>query len=158
MPTFQGLVSEEQLHAAHRVREVAGRRRRRAGAAVAPGRGSRAIATTGTARGHWRGRIQDQDVTATRTHYLNDGYGLKSWLLTLDHKRIALLYLVSITVFFVVGGVFAVLIRLELLTPAGDLGRADTYNKLFTLHGVDDGVLLPDPVDSRRRSATSSCR
>ena len=54
-------------------------------------------------------------------HYLNDGYGVKSWLLTRDHKRIALLYLVSVTFFFFVGGAFAVLIRLELATPDGDL-------------------------------------
>ncbi len=68
--------------------------------------------------------------------YLNAGYGLKSWLLTKDHKRIAILYLISITVFFALGGFFAMLIRLELLTPAGDLVEADTYNKLFSLHGI----------------------
>jgi cytochrome c oxidase subunit 1 len=72
----------------------------------------------------------------TREHYLNVDYGVKSWLLTTDHKRIALLYLVSITLFFFVGGFFAVLIRLELLTPQGDLFQAETYNKLFTMHGV----------------------
>src|SRR5438445_6252943 len=72
----------------------------------------------------------------TREHYLNVNYGVKSWLLTTDHKRIALLYLASITLFFFVGGFFAVLIRLELLTPAGDLFQAETYNKLFTMHGV----------------------
>jgi cytochrome c oxidase subunit 1 len=71
-----------------------------------------------------------------RVHYLNVDYGVRSWLLTTDHKRIALLYLVSITVMFVLGGLFAVAIRLELLTPAGDLVQADTYNKLFTMHGV----------------------
>ena len=47
-------------------------------------------------------------------HYLNDGYGISSWLLTRDHKRIALLYLVAVTFFFFVGGAFAVLIRLDL--------------------------------------------
>jgi cytochrome c oxidase subunit 1 len=72
----------------------------------------------------------------TREHYLNVNYGVKSWLLTTDHKRIALLYLASITLFFFVGGFFAVLIRLELLTPQGDLFQAETYNKLFTMHGV----------------------
>src|SRR5438309_1065424 len=70
-----------------------------------------------------------------RETYLNKEYGIKSWLLTVDHKRIALLYLVSITFFFFIGGFFALLIRLELLTPAGDLVQADTYNKLFTMHG-----------------------
>jgi cytochrome c oxidase subunit I len=74
--------------------------------------------------------------TQEREHYLNAGYGLKSWLLTTDHKRIALLYLASVTLFFFLGGFFAVLIRLELLTPAGDLVQPETYNKLFTLHGV----------------------
>ena len=69
-------------------------------------------------------------------HYLNDGYGVKSWLLTRDHKRIALLYLAGITFFFFVGGAMAVLIRLELATPAGDLVSDETYNKLFTMHGV----------------------
>ena len=70
-------------------------------------------------------------------HYLNEGgYGLKSWLLTLDHKRIGLLYLVSITFFFAIGGVYASLIRLELLTPQADLVQPDTYNRLFTMHGV----------------------
>jgi cytochrome c oxidase subunit 1 len=74
-------------------------------------------------------------ITAEREHYLNKEYGIRSWLLTTDHKRIALLYLMSITLFFFVGGFFALLIRLELLTPAGDLVQADTYNKLFTMHG-----------------------
>src|SRR5471030_80839 len=69
-------------------------------------------------------------------HYLNDGYGIKSWLLTRDHKRIGLLYLASITVFFFIGGAFAILIRLELATPVGDLMSDETYNKLFTIHGV----------------------
>src|SRR5678815_1451259 len=69
-------------------------------------------------------------------NYLNQQYGIKSWLLTTDHKRIALLYLISITLFFFVGGFFAVLMRLELMTPQGDLVNADTYNKLFTMHGI----------------------
>src|SRR6187402_3054368 len=70
------------------------------------------------------------------TNYLNASHGLASWLLTRDHKRIALLYLVTITVFFLIGGLMAVGIRLELVTPAGDFVTADTYNKMFTLHGV----------------------
>ncbi|MGA7683757.1 MAG: cytochrome c oxidase subunit I [Terriglobales bacterium] len=71
-----------------------------------------------------------------RESYLNAGHGFKSWLLTRDHKRIAMLYLLSITFFFFIGGIFALLIRLELLTPAGDLVQSDTYNKLFTMHGM----------------------
>ncbi len=69
-------------------------------------------------------------------NYLNHEYGIKSWLLTLDHKRIGILYLVMTTVFFAIGGLFAGLIRLELMTPEGDVFQADTYNKLFTIHGV----------------------
>jgi len=61
---------------------------------------------------------------------------VKSWLLTVDHKRIAILYMLSITFFFFIGGIYALLIRLELLTPAGDLVQADTYNRLFTGHGI----------------------
>ena len=76
-----------------------------------------------------------QDATLPKRSYLNSEYGLKSWLLTGDHKRIAILYLISITFFFFIGGFFALLIRLELLTPAGDLVQSDTYNKLFTMHG-----------------------
>ena len=69
-------------------------------------------------------------------NYLNNGHGLASWLLTKDHKRIAIMYLISITVMFFLGGLFAVGIRLELATPAGDFVQADTYNKFFTAHGV----------------------
>ena len=69
-------------------------------------------------------------------HYLNDGYGAASWLFTTDHKRIALLYLASVTVMFALGGMFAIFVRLELLTPAGDLMQAETYNKMFTMHGI----------------------
>jgi cytochrome c oxidase subunit 1 len=75
-------------------------------------------------------------VVEERVNYLNVSYGVKSWLLTTDHKRIALLYMVSLTLMFFIGGFFAVLMRLELLTPQGDLVTSDTYNKLFTMHGI----------------------
>ncbi len=71
-----------------------------------------------------------------KEHYLNQEFGIRSWLLTYDHKRIGILYLLSITGFFFVGGVMATLIRLNLLTPTGDLVSADNYNKLFTMHGI----------------------
>ena len=71
-----------------------------------------------------------------RLNYLTNGYGVKSWLLTVDHKRIAILYLISITLMFFIGGSLAVGIRLELATPEGDLFQAETYNKVFTMHGV----------------------
>ncbi len=72
----------------------------------------------------------------TRVHYLNVDYGIKSWLLTTDHKRIALLYLVSITLFFFVGGAAAALMRLNLIEPNGALVEPATYNKLFSMHGI----------------------
>ena len=77
-----------------------------------------------------------EPITTETPNYLNAEYGWKSWLFTTDHKRIALLYLISISVMFALGGVFAMLIRLELLTPQGDLVSSDTYNKLFTMHGI----------------------
>ncbi|MBN8908078.1 MAG: cbb3-type cytochrome c oxidase subunit I, partial [Rhodospirillales bacterium] len=78
-----------------------------------------------------------QTVTATRVlSYLEDGKTLRSWLLTTDHKRIAILYALSITVFFFIGGTAAALIRYNLVTPQGALPSAETYNRLFTMHGV----------------------
>jgi len=77
------------------------------------------------------------DVTALpRVHYLNVDYGWKSWLFTTDHKRIAWLYLFAITFFFCIGGVAATLMRLNLIQPQGSLMEPDTYNKLFTVHGL----------------------
>jgi len=72
----------------------------------------------------------------SRVNYLNATYGVKSWLLTLDHKRIALLYLATITLTFVVGGMAAVLMRLNLIEPQGALVEPETYNKLFSIHGI----------------------
>ncbi len=71
-----------------------------------------------------------------KMNFLTKENGLLSWLLTGDHKRIAILYLISITFFFFIGGALAGLIRLELLTPQSDLMATDTYNKVFTMHGV----------------------
>jgi cytochrome c oxidase subunit 1 len=75
-------------------------------------------------------------LTESEVDYLNAGYGIKSWLLTTDHKRIGILYMISITFFFFIGGAAATMMRIELMTPPGDLVEPDTYNKLFTLHGV----------------------
>src|ERR1700712_5978058 len=81
--------------------------------------------------------LPDQSTaTLPKRNYLNNEHGLMSWLLTGDHKRIAILYLISITFFFFIGGAFAGLIRLELLTPQPDLMASDTYNKMFSLHGI----------------------
>ncbi len=72
----------------------------------------------------------------TRRNYLNAEYGLGSWLFTLDHKRIAILYLITVSVMFAIGGLFAAAVRLELLTPQPDLLAADSYNKMFSMHGI----------------------
>ncbi|HOK48413.1 MAG TPA: cbb3-type cytochrome c oxidase subunit I, partial [Bryobacteraceae bacterium] len=69
-------------------------------------------------------------------NYLTASRGLKSWLFTLDHKRIGVMYLASVLAAFLIGGVFAMLIRMELLTPGPTLMSAEAYNKAFTLHGV----------------------
>ncbi len=83
---------------------------------------------------------QTYAATATQPqaeiNYLNHARGLKSWLLTLDHKRIGLLYLISIALFFVVGGILALLVRLELFAPGQTIMSAETYNHVFTLHGA----------------------
>jgi cytochrome c oxidase subunit 1 len=68
-------------------------------------------------------------------NYLNVEHGWKSWLFTTDHKRIAMLYVFSITLMFLIGGSFAMLIRLHLTKPEG-LFAPETYNRLFTMHGV----------------------
>src|SRR4029079_19728168 len=69
-------------------------------------------------------------------NYLNADRGVRSWLFTLDHKRIGIMYLVSVLVAFLLGGIFAMAIRLELTTPEPTLMGANTYNRMFTLHGV----------------------
>src|SRR6516162_1878238 len=82
-------------------------------------------------------RLPDQATARIpKTNFLSKENGILSWLLTSDHKRIATLYLISITFFFAIGGTLAGLIRLELLTPQSDLMAADTYNKVFSMHGI----------------------
>ncbi len=163
MPTYQGQVTEEQLSAAHllhpharRLRgglargrgrlEHRGRRRRRPGRLErAAERGTRADRSSGRRRLHGaESGTEAMNTTAVtpaetaleRPNYLNSEYGILSWLLTRDHKRIGILYLLSVSVFFFIGGLFALLLRLELLTPQGDLAQPDTYNRFFTMHGV----------------------
>ncbi|HEX4240554.1 MAG TPA: cbb3-type cytochrome c oxidase subunit I [Steroidobacteraceae bacterium] len=77
--------------------------------------------------------VEAGEVTGS---YLADGHTLKSWLLTTDHKRIALLYMAAITAFFFIGGSAAALVRLNLVVPEGLLGSSEAYNRLFTAHGV----------------------
>ncbi|NCQ59540.1 MAG: cytochrome c oxidase subunit I [Myxococcales bacterium] len=68
--------------------------------------------------------------------YLTYERGWKSWLTTVDHKRIGVMYLISILLAFFAGGVFALILRTELLTPGRTIMEADTYNEMFTLHGA----------------------
>ena len=82
-------------------------------------------------------RLPDQATARIpKMNYLTKENGILSWLLTGDHKRIAILYLISLSFFFFIGGALAGLIRLELLTPQSDLMATDTYNKVFTMHGM----------------------
>src|SRR5438094_249691 len=71
-----------------------------------------------------------------RENYLSVHHGVGSWLLTKDHKRIGLLYLFTILIFFLIASVAAALMRIELVTPQPKLVTSETYNKLFTIHGV----------------------
>lgn len=80
--------------------------------------------------------IETAVQTPVEENYLTEEQGLRSWLLTTDHKRIGILYAISITFFFFVGGLFALLMRLELLEPRTYLVTSETYNKLFTAHGI----------------------
>jgi cytochrome c oxidase subunit 1 len=80
--------------------------------------------------------INPETPVTPKTNYLTNGFTLKSWLLTKDHKRIAIMYLITVSMFFFAGGLYASAIRLELLTPASDLLESGTYNKVFTQHGV----------------------
>lgn len=70
------------------------------------------------------------------TNYLTYPKGLMSWLITVDHKRIGIMYLASTLVFFLMGGIFALLVRIELLTPGETIMAADAYNRAFTYHGA----------------------
>lgn len=74
--------------------------------------------------------------TAMSLNYLQAKKGIFSWIFSVDHKRIALLYLYSIVTFFLVGVTLGVLMRLELLNPGKDIMEAQTYNQVFTMHGV----------------------
>ena len=73
---------------------------------------------------------------AARPNYLNVQHTIASWLLTKYHKRIAVLYLISISFFFLLGGIAASMIRLELTSPRGVMLESETYNKMFSAHGI----------------------
>ncbi|HMP72297.1 MAG TPA: cbb3-type cytochrome c oxidase subunit I [Kiritimatiellia bacterium] len=80
--------------------------------------------------------VTDTSASPPEKNYLNEKITVSSWLLSLDHKRIGLLYLISLLVFFLIGGAAALVFRLELLTPEANLLRSETYNKFFTTHGI----------------------
>ncbi|MDZ4723795.1 MAG: cytochrome c oxidase subunit I [candidate division Zixibacteria bacterium] len=78
-------------------------------------------------------------MSLVQPNYLSEPQGLKSWLLTLDHKRIGVMYFTAVMFFFFVAGALAIILRTELLNPGRDLMDAQTYNQLFTLHG---GIMI----------------
>src|ERR1700721_304771 len=69
-------------------------------------------------------------------NYLKASHGIRSWMLTLDHKRIGLMYLTMVCIAFLVGGIFALLVRLELFSRGQTIIDGETYNRFFTLHGA----------------------
>ncbi len=82
-----------------------------------------------------------EQTTSTREskpalHYLNHDKRIMSWIYTVDHKRIGLMYLATISIVFLVAGVLALLVRTELIAPGQTIVNADTYNQLFSLHGI----------------------
>jgi cytochrome c oxidase subunit I len=82
-------------------------------------------------------KIQQFSPSAELSHnYLKANPGIWNWMTTVDHKKIGLMFLSSIVFFFFVGGMLAITLRLELLTPAQNFMDADTYNRIFTLHGA----------------------
>ena len=91
------------------------------------------MTTSGTATAAGAG---GGDVPAAGDNYLTHARGIGSWLVTLDHKRIGVMYLVSILAAFLLGGIFAILVRTELITPTRTIMDANTYNQMFTLHGA----------------------
>ncbi|MEC7231484.1 MAG: cbb3-type cytochrome c oxidase subunit I, partial [Planctomycetota bacterium] len=78
----------------------------------------------------------DRPVQHLDHNYINHSKGILSWLLTLDHKRIGLMYLAGISASFFLGGLFAMAIRLELFAPGMQFMSAEQYNQVFTLHGA----------------------
>ena len=82
--------------------------------------------------------------------FWRDGRGLRGWLLTTDHKRVGILFFIGVSLSLLLGGVFALVLRLELLTPEHTIVDANTYNQLFTHHGVVMVWMLHDPGDPGR--------
>ena len=83
-------------------------------------------------------------------NYLTAQKGIMSWLFTLDHKRIGVMYLIGVMSSFLLGGLFALLVRTELLTPGRTIMDADSYNQAFTLHGAVMVFLVIIPASRQR--------
>ena len=127
MPSFTGHISEERDHADHRLPKIDRQRRNLT---------SNERKHRNRVRRTRRQRSLRHRVKSRAVNYLSRDHSVRSWLLTTDHKRIGLLYLWTILLFFTIASVAAAMMRIELLTPQGDLVTSETYNKLFTIHGV----------------------
>jgi cytochrome c oxidase subunit 1 len=79
---------------------------------------------------------QGHGSASSGKNYLEVKRGIMSWLVTLDHKRIGIMYLIAVLIGFVAAGILALVVRLELMTPGKTIIDADTYNRIYTLHGV----------------------
>ena len=86
------------------------------------------------------------DADREPVNYLTNGHTVQSWLLTVDHKRIAMMYLMAVSAFFLLGGLAAGLIRLELTSPNGKFLSSDSYNKIFSAHGITMVFLVLIPA------------
>jgi hypothetical protein len=162
MPTYQGQVSEEgvislveyikNLNSNYRVQQTLNTTDLLPEAARQPAPAGRRPHRAQGVQSHEHNRESSRSIDGadSEAQFHHKENGLLSWLLTGDHKRIAMLYLISITFFFFIGGALAGLIRLELLTPQSDLMASDTYNKVFTMHGVIMIFLFLVPSVRRR--------
>jgi cytochrome c oxidase subunit I len=86
------------------------------------------------------------ELEKDRVHYLNHAYGIFSWLFTVDHKRIGILYLIAVSIFFCFGAFAIALVRTNLISPTGAILDLDQYNKAFTAHGTIMIFLFLIPV------------
>src|SRR5438309_10610649 len=92
------------------------------------------------------GAVVEEDIPFLRRPRSHTGW--TAWLTTVDHKRIGILYGVTAFVFFLLGGIEALLIRLQLAQPNGHILSADTYNQIFTMHGTTMIFLVIMPLGS----------
>jgi len=97
-------------------------------------------------------RTERNDGPVNEPDFLHVTKGFKSWALTLDHKRIGMMYLFGILGALIVGGAFALLVRTELFFPGKTIVAQDTYNAFFTLHGAVMVFLVIIPASTSRRS------